>query len=233
MGLTRYKEKRDFSKSPEPQGGKPNKDKLLFVVQKHAASHLHYDFRLEVDGVLKSWAVPKGPSMDPSIKRLAMMVEDHPFDYRTFEGIIPSGYGAGTVMVWDEGSFEAADGTAHEKKAQYRSLRSQILAGKIKFILHGKKLRGEFALVKAPARGDNAWLLMKLEDEYASDKDITKKDKSAVTGRTLEQIAGSSDSIWESHKPARKSARKATAKAAPKKTAKRAVKKKSRRRLSS
>jgi bifunctional non-homologous end joining protein LigD len=229
MGLTRYKEKRDFSKSPEPLGGKPGEEQLVFVIQKHAASHLHYDFRLEVDGVLKSWAVPKGPSMDPAVKRLAMMVEDHPFDYRNFEGIIPSGYGAGTVMIWDQGIYTSADETPHHKKEQYRALRSQLQSGKLKFTLHGKKVKGDFALVKAPARGDNAWLLMKVADKYATDKDISKKDKSVISGRTLEQIAEDTDHVWQSHKPAKKTRKKTTPAAAPKKAAakKRLVKKKS------
>src|SRR6188472_2489699 len=145
MALTKYKEKRNFKESPEPTGGKPDSDKLRFVIQKHDASHLHYDLRLEMDGVLKSWAMPKGPSTDPSVKRLAMMVEDHPFDYRNFEGIIPSGYGAGTVIVWDEGTYEPAD-VDGDKKAQDKNLRSQLYKGKLKFILHGKKLKGEYAL---------------------------------------------------------------------------------------
>jgi bifunctional non-homologous end joining protein LigD len=228
MGLTKYKQKRDFNKSPEPQGGRPEKDKLVFVIQKHAASHLHYDFRLEVDGVLKSWAVPKGPSMDPNIKRLAMMVEDHPFDYRNFEGIIPSGYGAGTVMIWDEGTFEPSDDAAGDKKQQYKTLRNQIHSGKLKFIMHGKKVKGEFALVKAPARGDNAWLLMKMDDRHATEKDISLKDKSVVSGRTLDGIASDGDRTWESHKPAK--SKKAAVKTPAKKAAvkKRLVKKKSR-----
>ena len=131
MSLTIYKKKRTFNQTPEPVGGKASAKELRFVIQKHAASRLHYDFRLEMDGVLKSWAVPKGPSLNPVDKRLAMMVEDHPFDYRTFEGIIPEGnYGAGTVIVWDEGSYESLEpGT---KLEQEKNLLKQLKAGSIK-----------------------------------------------------------------------------------------------------
>jgi len=189
MGLVEYKKKRTLRNTPEPAGGRSDAKALRFVVQKHAASHLHYDFRLEMNGVLKSWAVPKGPSLDPSIKRLAMMVEDHPYDYRTFEGIIPEGnYGAGTVIVWDEGEYHAAEGEFTSKKEQNKNLLHQLAAGKIKFVLEGSKLKGEFALIKAPGRGENAWLLMKLKDKHASKKDILANDVSAISGKTLEEI---------------------------------------------
>src|SRR5690606_22053077 len=177
MGLDKYEEKRSFTETPEPTGGKPQKTTLRFVVQKHAASRLHYDFRLEMDGVLKSWAVPKGPSNDPEVKRLAMMVEDHPYDYRTFEGIIPKGqYGGGTVMVWDEGTYEPAEEAAKDKKGNEKKLLHQLHSGKLKFILNGKKLKGTFALVKAFGRGENSWLLMKMDDDFSSNDDILKKD---------------------------------------------------------
>jgi len=197
MGLSLYKEKRTFTKTPEPKGGKPDKKVLKFVVQKHAASHLHYDFRLEMEGVLKSWAVPKGPSTDPNIKRLAMMVEDHPYNYGTFEGIIPKGnYGAGTVMVWDEGTYESSDLSKGDKKAQDKNLRHQLHSGKIKFTLNGKKLKGEYALIKARGRGENAWLLMKLNDGFSSKDDILLKNKSAVSGKTLEEIAAAPARVY-------------------------------------
>jgi len=197
MGLTKYKEKRAAEKTPEPFGGKPSGKELRFVVQKHDASHLHYDFRLEMDGVLKSWAVPKGPSMDPNVKRLAMMVEDHPYDYRNFEGIIPQGqYGGGTVIVWDEGTYEPVEGAKDDIAAMDKNLRHQLYSGKLKFKLNGEKLKGEFALVKAYGRGDNGWLLMKLEDSYASDKDITKKDKSIISGKTIAQMEKSPDKVY-------------------------------------
>jgi bifunctional non-homologous end joining protein LigD len=202
MALDKYKQKRDASKTPEPFGGKSNENKLRFVVQKHAASHLHYDFRLEMEGMLKSWAVPKGPSLDPDVKRLAMMVEDHPYDYRNFEGIIPQGqYGGGTVIVWDEGFYEPFESEAATKKEQDKELRAGLHSGKIKFVLHGEKLKGAFALVKAHGRGENGWLLMKLDDKYASEKDITLKDKSVISKKTLEQVAKTSKNIY-GQKPA-------------------------------
>jgi bifunctional non-homologous end joining protein LigD len=208
MSLTTYKKKRSFKKTPEPVGGKSRESALHFVVQKHDASHLHYDFRLEMQGVLKSWAVPKGPSMDPAIKHLAMMVEDHPYDYRNFEGIIPKGnYGAGTVIVWDEGTYEAADGNFTDKKQQEKHLLHQLYSGKLKFILHGKKLKGEFALVKTAARGENAWLLMKLKDKYATTEDIIKKDKSVVSDKTIEQTEKTSRNIWQSNRSQVKTAK--------------------------
>ena len=197
MALEKYIQKRDDGKTPEPFGGKSNESKLRFVVQKHAASHLHYDFRLEMEGVLKSWAVPKGPSLDPAVKRLAMMVEDHPHDYRNFEGIIPQGeYGGGTVIVWDEGYYEPYESAAKTKEEQEKELFHGLHSGKVKFTLKGKKLKGAFALVKAHGRGENGWLLMKLEDSHATDKDITLKDKSVISGKKLEQVTKSSKNIY-------------------------------------
>src|SRR6201990_1392777 len=148
MSLTLYKKKRSFKKTPEPEGKKrSSRSNLTFVVQNHDATRLHYDFRLEMEGVLKSWAVPKGPSLNPADKRLAMMVEDHPFDYKDFEGIIPEGnYGAGTVMVWDEGTYEALEETNGSKAAQEKALLKGLKEGSLKFRLNGQKLKGEFAL---------------------------------------------------------------------------------------
>ncbi len=200
MALATYKKKRNFKESPEPTGGKPVSDKLRFVIQKHDASHLHYDFRLEMEGVLKSWAVPKGPSTDPDIKRLAMMVEDHPFDYRNFEGIIPSGYGAGTVIVWDEGFYEPAGADGKDKKTQDKELRKGIHSGKLHFILHGKKLKGEYALVKTQGRGENSWLLFKVKDQYVSKDDITLKDKSVISKKTLAQVEKTSKNFYGSNR---------------------------------
>lgn len=188
MGLVEYRKKRTLKRTPEPAGGKAKGQLLRFVVQKHAASHLHYDFRLEMNGVLKSWAVPKGPSMDPKVKRLAMEVEDHPYDYRTFEGVIPKGnYGAGTVMVWDEGTYHSM-GSFADKKSEDADLQRQWRDGKIHFVLDGTKLKGEFALVRSSWKGEKSWLLMKVKDNYATTEDILLEETSASSGRTLDQI---------------------------------------------
>lgn len=189
MGLKEYKSKRKFGKTPEPKPGKGTKGRsLTFVVHKHAARNLHYDLRLELEGVLKSWAVPKGPSLDPSIKRLAMMVEDHPRDYRDFEGVIPEGnYGAGGVIIWDRGFYHhpaAANGKEDEKL-----LLEGLRKGNMKFFLEGEKLKGEFALVKT-GRGENSWLLLKKKDEYAGKGEILKENRSVVSGKTLEELSG-------------------------------------------
>jgi len=148
MALEKYREKREFSRAPEPEGGTASKQKLAFVIQKHRASHLHYDFRLELRGILKSWAVPKGTSTDPSVKRLAMLVEDHPVDYKDFEGIIPKGnYGAGTVIVWDKDTYEPFE-KVKDKKEQEKLLLKEFYSGALKFVLHGKKLKEPTILLK-------------------------------------------------------------------------------------
>lgn len=199
MGLTGYRKKRSFNKTPEPTGGKSTHEQLIFVVQKHDASHLHYDFRLEMKGVLKSWAVPKGPSNDPSIKRLAMMVEDHPFDYRNFEGIIPKGqYGGGTVIIWDQGTYLPAEGEFKTKKERDKNLLSQLHKGKIVITLKGEKLKGDFALVKSSYQGENSWLLMKVQDKYAKATDILKKDKSVISGKTIAAMEKDPDKVYGS-----------------------------------
>ena len=175
--LKKYRARRDFQKTPEPAPkvkvsiGKRH----LFVVQKHAARSLHYDFRLEIDGVLVSWAVPKGFSLNPSVKHLAVQTEDHPYAYARFEGVIPAGeYGAGTVMVWDIGTYQAL----------------KLEPDRVEVVLHGKKLEGGFALIKMKGRA-NQWLLVKMDDEYANrTRDTLPKsfDKSALSGRTMTQI---------------------------------------------
>jgi bifunctional non-homologous end joining protein LigD len=185
MSLDVYKRKRDFSHTDEPEGKvkKSRSKQLRFVVQKHDASRLHYDFRLEVDGVLKSWAVPKGPSLNPRDKHLAIMVEDHPFSYRNFEGTIPKGnYGAGEVIVWDEGTYEPYKTTDDPNER----LRYGLNKGHVHIIMHGKKLKGEFSLIKkAQADEENAWLLMKHADEYASSEEITARTESVKSGHIL------------------------------------------------
>src|ERR1051325_9287376 len=193
--LKKYKSMRDFGDTPEPSGGKPKKTKLpIFVIQKHAATRLHYDFRLEMEGVLKSWAVPKGPSYDPTVKRLAMMTEDHPYDYASFEGVIPEGnYGAGNVIIWDNGGGEFIEAGDDPGKA--------LKAGKLTFRLYGKKMFGEWALVKIKGRyGDkgNEWLLLKHRDEYANDRvDVTEvAPNSIISNKGVDEIGG--ERTWES-----------------------------------
>lgn len=189
MALKDYNEKRKFDETTEPKGKtKKSKDQLIFVIQRHAASRLHYDFRLEMDGVLKSWAVPKGPSLDPKDKRLAMMVEDHPYDYKDFEGNIPEGnYGAGQVEIWDSGTYEPLDNNS--KLSDEKELLKELHAGSLKFILHGKKLKGEFALVKMKNTEENSWLLIKHKDDFAeSDYDAEENTaKNSQVTKFLEE----------------------------------------------
>ncbi len=191
MSLSLYNKKRHFNVTSEPKGKeKSSKGSLRFVVQKHDASHVHYDFRLEMDGVLKSWAVPKGPSLNPADKRLAMMVEDHPFDYRNFEGIIPAGnYGGGTVIVWDEGTYEPLEDEGLSRKEQEKLLLKQLYSGNLKIVLHGKKLKGEFALFQMKGRGERSWILVKKKDDYASEEDVTEQNQSVKSGKTIAQVA--------------------------------------------
>ncbi len=211
MSLKKYEEKRDFSKTAEPKAGKSkDKNSLQFVIQKHDASRLHYDFRLEMDGVLKSWAVPKGPSTNPQNKRLAMMVEDHPFDYKDFEGIIPKGeYGGGTVIVWDEGTYEPIE-EIKGKKAQEKHLLKQLADGSVKIKLHGEKLKGEFALVRTKGMGENGWLLIKHKDDFASTKDITKQDQSVLSGKTIDAMKKNAEMVWKDGKEQKVSTAKKT-----------------------
>ncbi len=189
--LGAYAAKRRFEKTPEPAPGRriAREQRRVFVVQKHAARALHYDLRLELRGVLKSWAVPKGPSLDPSVKRLAVMVEDHPLDYQDFEGVIPEGnYGAGAVIVWDRGLYRHP--SAEEGESGEKRLLEGLSKGDLKFALHGEKLRGEFALVKT-AKDDKSWLLIKKRDRYATTADVLAENRSVASGRTLEEIAAS------------------------------------------
>ncbi|HEX7977036.1 MAG TPA: DNA polymerase ligase N-terminal domain-containing protein [Gemmatimonadaceae bacterium] len=194
--LGEYNAKRDFTRTAEPAGKvpKPRGRTLHFVIQKHAASHLHYDFRLELDGVMKSWAVPKGPSLDPSVRRLAMEVEDHPIAYNTFEGTIPQGeYGGGTVMLWDRGTYEAAD------EGGPAALRSGYEKGELRFVMHGKRLKGGFVLARLHRPGRPQWLLIKRRDAQADPtRDVTAEETTSVaTRRTMEQIA-SGRRVWHS-----------------------------------
>ena len=197
--LSRYQAKRDFTMTAEPSGDRAAKKTkaLRFVIQKHAASHLHFDWRLELDGVMKSWAVPKGPSVVPGERRLAMEVEDHPISYNTFEGTIPRGqYGGGTVMLWDRGVYEATDGGGAE------SLRRGYAKGKLDITLLGERLKGSFTMVRTRGDGERAqWLLMKRTDDWADpDRDIVTEITTSVdSGRSMEQIAAGKR-IWNSNR---------------------------------
>ena len=199
MALERYRQKRDFRVTPEPAGkvGRCRSRALAFVIQKHAATRLHYDFRLELNGVLLSWAVPKGPSLDPNDKRLAMHVEDHPLEYGDFEGVIPARqYGAGTVMVWDRGTWTPKT----DPDEGYAK-------GRLKFELVGEKLRGGWNLVKSHGGkygGDKSWLLIKEADEFArlgaEGQVVDDRPESVVSGRSLDQIAAAADRVWHSNR---------------------------------
>jgi bifunctional non-homologous end joining protein LigD len=201
--LKEYHRKRRFESTPEPKGDlktdqqkASRKKQLMFCVQKHLASHLHYDFRLEHKGVLLSWAVPKGPSLNPKDKRLAMRVEDHPFDYRQFEGVIPEGYGAGVVMLWDEGTWTPINGDVDKA----------LVSGELKFELNGSKLKGSWVLVRIGGGPDSrTWLLIKHRDEWAGDIDVTTRfDKSVKSGGDFPDILDKEKpDIWESHQPAK------------------------------
>lgn len=201
MGLRPYNQKRNFRSTPEPAGTRgKSKSKLEFVVQRHKASHLHYDLRLEIDGVMKSWAVPKGPSMNPGDKRLAMMVEDHPMSYNTFHGVIPEGnYGAGIVEIWDKGSYSDADNSTRAE-AQ-KKLRAGLHSGNLKFVLHGKKLKGGFALVKLKSGDGKSWLLIKHKDQFAT---------SAAYNSEEETLKNSPINQWLAQHPAKKKGAKKT-----------------------
>ncbi len=185
MALSVYNKKRNFEETSEPSGSsagagklKKSKSKLEFVIQRHKASRLHYDLRLEMDGVLKSWAVPKGPSLNPKDKRLAMMVEDHPYDYKSFKGVIPKGnYGAGIVEIWDNGTYADIDNSS--KETAEKNLKAALKKGDLKFQLFGKKLKGEFVLVRLKGNDDNSWLLIKHRDKYAVDTEYDSEDETA------------------------------------------------------
>src|SRR6516225_5937322 len=214
MPLEEYARKRQFEKTPEPPGEvRSTPGANYFCVQRHDATRLHYDFRLEIDGVLKSWAIPKGPTLDPGVKHFAAHVEDHPREYGDFEGNIPAGnYGAGSVMLWDRGTFELLGGASGG---------DQLARGDLKFRLHGEKLQGEFALVHMKSRGKgNEWLLIKKRDQFAVPLwDIEAHAFSVLSGRTQEEIArnlparkskrktaGASDRVWASSRPAKRKA---------------------------
>jgi bifunctional non-homologous end joining protein LigD len=227
MTLDTYRQKRDFKVSPEPAGSArakaASKQQLKYVIQKHRATQLHYDFRLEFNGVLLSWAVPKGPSLDPSVKRLAMQVEDHPIEYGGFEGVIPEGeYGGGTVMLWDNGTWAP----------EVPDIAAALQKGDLKFTLNGKKLHGSWVLVRTRGFGgsDRSWLLIKHRDQYASTQDIVADEPRSVKSKRLlaeiAQAGGGNVAKAATGDPAEPPAlpRKATAKAKDKSIKKKAAK---------
>ena len=187
--LKDYQEKRDFGVTPEPPGGRdPASTEPIFVIQKHAARHLHYDFRLEVDGVLKSWAIPKGPSTNPQDKRLAVPTEDHPLEYAGFEGVIPPGeYGDGTVLVWDTGSYR----NLTEKKGEAIPMGQGLAHGHVKVWLEGRKLKGGYALTRFRTGKDESWLLVKADDARADPRrnPVADEPQSVLSGRTIEEVS--------------------------------------------
>jgi len=238
MALDQYRSKRNFKSTPEPDGAKPKKKAkagLRFVVQLHEASKRHYDLRLELDGTMKSWAVPKGPSLDPMERRLAVLVEDHPIEYNEFEGVIPPGnYGAGVVMIWDEGTYQARV-VEFPAKDEADALRRGLAKGHITFIVEGSKLRGEFALIRLAKSDGSNWLLVKKHDGFVKREDITHADRSVRSGRTLGEIAAKAPKegkIWSSRqdkvapKRAKVPRKKVQRPSAPRKTLSAALKKK-------
>src|SRR4051812_45289813 len=206
--LAEYRRKRDFERTREPSGettSAPSRPgRLRFVIQKHAASHLHFDLRLELDGVMKSWAVPKGPSLDPSVKRLAMQVEDHPIDYNTFEGTIPKGeYGGGTVMLWDRGTYTSDTATSPDEEES--AIREGLRRGDLKITFHGERLHGSFALIRMKFARDSSskpqWLLIKHRDEFATGGDVVAENMTSVdTNRTMDEIASGKSKVWRSNR---------------------------------
>jgi bifunctional non-homologous end joining protein LigD len=226
--LSEYRQKRDFTRTREPSGEKvpvpAHAGRLRFVIQKHAASHLHFDLRLELDGVMKSWAVPKGPSLDPSVKRLAMQVEDHPIDYNTFEGTIPKGeYGGGTVMLWDRGTYSSDVATSPEDEES--ALREGLKRGDLKITFHGERLHGSFALIRMKFARDGSssakpqWLLIKHRDEFATEEDVVAENMTSVdTGRTMEEIAAGKPRVWHSNREPKAKRSAPPTRVAPKKS---------------
>jgi bifunctional non-homologous end joining protein LigD len=235
MALEEYRAKRKFENTPEPPPGKTTSKGAAryFCVQRHDATRLHYDFRLEIDGVLKSWAIPKGPTLDPAVKVFAAHVEDHPIEYGDFEGNIPAGnYGAGSVMLWDNGTFELLGDSSGA---------DQMARGDLKFRLHGQKLSGDFALVHMkgrPKSKGNEWLLIKKRDEFATTGwDVEEHAHSVLSGRTQEEIArnlparktkrktaGAADRVWVSSRPAKRGPKAAAAPSAAPKASKKKLK---------